>query len=68
MRVYLTDTSQHRGKLVYRLLQHAMVVDPTTYDDIIKHDRGPKKRSDNMQYVPDVNGYRHYAYRLESYS
>jgi len=38
-------TSQHRGKLFYRLLQHAMLVEPTTYGRIIKHVRGPKPRS-----------------------
>ena len=41
-------SSRHRGKLFYRLLQHAMLVDPTTYGDIIKHVRGPKRRSHNM--------------------
>jgi transposase-like protein len=37
-------SSQHRGKLFYRLLQHAMLVEPTTYGSIIKHVRGPKPR------------------------
>ena len=37
-------SSQHRGKLFCRLLQHAMLVDPTPYGDIIKHVRGPKKQ------------------------
>jgi len=41
-------TSQHRGKLFYRLLQNAMAVDPTTYGQIIKHVRGPKKRERNI--------------------
>lgn len=41
-------TSRHRGKLFYRLLQHAMAVDPTTYGQIIKHVRGPKKRKHNI--------------------
>ena len=41
-------TSRHRGKLFYRLLQHAMAVDPTTYGQIIKHVRGPKKREHNI--------------------
>jgi transposase-like protein len=41
-------TSQHRGKLFYRLLQHAMAVDPTTYGQIIKHVRGPQKRAHNI--------------------
>lgn len=41
-------TSQHRGKLFYRLLQHAMQVDPIPYGDIIKHVRGPKKHNHNI--------------------
>jgi len=41
-------TSQHRGKLFYRLLQHAMQVDPIPYGKIIKHVRGPKKRNHNI--------------------
>ena len=41
-------TSRHRGKLFYRLLQHAMLVDPTPYADIIKHVRGPKKQTPNI--------------------
>ena len=41
-------TSRHRGKLFYRLLQHAMAIDPTTYGQIIKHVRGPKKRKHNI--------------------
>ena len=36
-------TSQHRGKLFYGLLQHAMQLDPIPYGKIIKHVRGPKK-------------------------
>jgi transposase-like protein len=42
-------TSQSRGKLFYRLLQHAMAVEPTTYGQIIKHVRGrPEKGSYNI--------------------
>ena len=41
-------TSQHRGKLFYRLLQYAMQVDPIPYGKIIKHVRGPKKRNHNI--------------------
>jgi transposase-like protein/ribosomal protein L37AE/L43A len=37
--------SQHRGKLFYRLVQQAVAVDPTPYDAIVKHIRGPKKRN-----------------------
>ena len=41
-------TSQHRGKLFYRLLQHAMLVDPSTYDGIIKNVRGRKRQPHNI--------------------
>ena len=41
-------TSRHRGKLFYRLLQHAMLVDPIPYGEIIKHVRGPRKRNHNI--------------------
>jgi len=41
-------TSRHRGKLFYRLLQNAMAVDPTTYGQIIKHVRGPKRRAQHI--------------------
>ena len=41
-------TSEHRGKLFYRLLQYAMQVDPIPYSKIIKHVRGPKKRNHNI--------------------
>jgi transposase-like protein len=38
-------TSRHRGKLFYRLLQHAMAIDPVPYSELIKHVRGPKKQN-----------------------
>ena len=41
-------TSRHRGKLFYRLLQHAMLIDPIPYGEIIKHVRGPKICNHNM--------------------
>jgi transposase-like protein len=41
-------TSRHRGKLFYRLLEHAMQVDPVPYRKIIKHVRGPEKRNHNI--------------------
>jgi len=41
-------TSRHRGKLFYRLIQHAMAIEPVPYGDIIKHVRGPKKRNHNI--------------------
>lgn len=37
-------TSRHRGKLFYRLLQHAMAIDPVPYSKMIKHVRVPKKQ------------------------
>ena len=41
-------TSQHRGKLFYRLLQQAMAVEPVPYFALIKHvrGRGTKKTQD----------------------
>ena len=41
-------TSRHRGKLFYRLIQHAMAVEPVPYDNIIKHVRGPRKLNHNI--------------------
>jgi len=35
-------TSQHRGKLFYRLLQQAVEIEPTTYKQMIQHVRGRK--------------------------
>jgi transposase-like protein len=35
-------TSQHRGKLFYRCLQQAMMVEPAPYKTLIRHARGPK--------------------------
>lgn len=36
-------TSRSRGKLFYRLLQQALITDPTPYSRLIKGVRGPKK-------------------------
>ncbi len=41
-------TSRHRGKLFFRLLQNAVVLDPVHYRAIIKHVRGPKPRGHKM--------------------
>jgi transposase-like protein len=41
-------TSRSRGKLFYRLLQNAMVVEPAPYKDIIKGIRGPQPRNHNI--------------------
>lgn len=40
-------TSQHRGKLFYRLAQQAVAVSPAPYDTIIKHVRGQQSRKHN---------------------
>ncbi len=40
-------TSRHRGKLFYRLLHHAVAIEPIQYDKIIKHVRGPKPKNRN---------------------
>ena len=41
-------TSQHRGKLFYRLLQNAVQIEPTTFDRIAKHTRGRKPKKHSM--------------------
>lgn len=40
--------SKHRGLLFYRLLQNAMVIEPTTYRQMVKCVRGRKISSHNM--------------------
>lgn len=40
-------TSQHRGKLFYRLLQNAVAVEPATYSSMVKGVRGPRRREDH---------------------
>lgn len=40
-------TSQHRGKLFYRLVQQAVAVSPAPYDAIIKHVRGQQGQKHN---------------------
>jgi transposase-like protein len=37
-------TSSYRGKLFYRLLQNAVVLEPVRYDDITLKARGPKPK------------------------
>ena len=37
-------TSRHRGKLFYRLLQHAVAVSPATYKSMVRHARGRRPR------------------------
>lgn len=41
-------TSRHRGKLFYRLLQHAVVVKPTPYKAMVRHARGRKPADHKM--------------------
>ena len=41
-------TSRHRGKLFYRLLQHAVTLQPTHYSAIVKGVRGPGRRRHKM--------------------
>ncbi len=40
-------TSRHRGKLFYRLLEQAVVVDPVPYSAMVKGIRGRKKKHHN---------------------
>lgn len=41
-------TSQSRGKLFYRLIQHAVVIEPVPYSKLVKHARGPKPKEHNI--------------------
>jgi transposase-like protein len=41
-------TSQHRGKLFYRLLQNAVALEPIAFKQITKGVRGPKPKNHNM--------------------
>ena len=41
-------TSNHRGKLFYRLLQNAMEIEPTTYRAMVRNVRGPKSSNHKM--------------------
>ena len=38
-------TSRARGKLFYRLIQQAVIVDPVPYTALVKHVRGPRPRA-----------------------
>lgn len=40
-------TSSHRGKLFQRLLENAMVIEPSAYKSIVRGVRGPKIRADH---------------------
>ena len=41
-------TSRYRGKLFYRLIQQAVVMEPEPYKQMVRHIRGPKPRNHNM--------------------
>ena len=41
-------TSRHRGKLFYRLIQQAVVMEPEPYKQMVRHIRGPKPRNHIM--------------------
>jgi transposase-like protein len=41
-------TSRHRGKLFYRLVEHAVVTEPSPYKDMVKHVRGPNPQNHKM--------------------
>jgi transposase-like protein len=42
-------TSTHRGLLFYRLLQNAMLIERTTYQQMVKGARGPKRSHHKIQ-------------------
>ncbi len=44
-------TSRSRGKLFYRLLQNAVVIDPVPYSVLVKHARGPKSKQQPQHIV-----------------
>ena len=37
-------TARHRGKLFYRLVQHAVAIDPAPYASLVKHVRAERRR------------------------
>lgn len=41
-------TSRYRGKLFYRLIQQAVVVNPVPYSALVKHARGPKPKTQHI--------------------
>jgi len=41
--------SRYRGKLFYRLIQQAVVIDPVRYSDLVTHTRGPKPKTQHME-------------------
>lgn len=41
-------TSNHRGKLFYRLVQQAVAIEPTPYKAMVKHVRGRKSKNYNI--------------------
>jgi len=41
-------TSCYRGKLFFRLLQNAVVIDPAPYKTLVRHARGPQPKDHNM--------------------
>jgi transposase-like protein len=41
-------TSRYRGKLFYRLIQQAVVIDPVRYSDLVTHTRGPKPKTQHI--------------------
>ena len=47
-------TSSYRGKLFFRLLQNAVVLDPVKYDDIALKVRGPKSKH-KIKEIPPAN-------------
>lgn len=41
-------TSRYRGKLFYRLIQHAVSIGPTPYSKLVKRTRGPRPKKHNI--------------------
>ena len=46
-------TSTHRGKLFFRLLENAVLVEPLPYRSMVKHARGRKPGKHKMRQLPE---------------
>ena len=49
--------STHRGKLFFRLLENAVLIEPVPYRNRVKHVRGRKPQNHNIRMQPERNGY-----------
>jgi transposase-like protein len=54
--------SRHRGKLVYRLVQQAVAVEPAPYQSLVKGIRRRARRHRNMSWRPESSGNQYSRY------